>query len=97
MCCAISEFVVQRSVTESPCTSSLPVSRAKVPSSSVETLRKFSKRRADQSEVDDRRPMTLIVSVLALIFFAENRDVNSLRLLSGAAFIFLGGVLVSKS
>ncbi len=40
---------------------------------------------------------TLLVSLLALVFFAENRDVNSLRLLAGALLIFLGGGLVSRA
>ena len=40
---------------------------------------------------------TLIVSLLALVFFAENRDVNSWRLLAGALLIFVGGGVVSRA
>lgn len=40
---------------------------------------------------------TLIVSVLALVLFAEARDVAVVRLLSGALLIVLGGVLVARA
>jgi len=40
---------------------------------------------------------TLVVSVLALVVFAEYKDVQPVSLLSGALLIFLGAVLVSRA
>jgi uncharacterized membrane protein len=40
---------------------------------------------------------TLIVTLLALAFFAENRDVAVLKLLAGTLLIVLGGTLVARA
>ena len=40
---------------------------------------------------------TLIVTVLALVFFAENRDLGVTQLMAGAMFIVLGGTLVARA
>jgi uncharacterized membrane protein len=40
---------------------------------------------------------TLVVTLLALVIFAENRDVNVVRLLSGTMLIVVGGVLVARA
>lgn len=40
---------------------------------------------------------TLVVVLLALALFAESRDVNVMKLLSGAALIMLGAVLVARA
>lgn len=40
---------------------------------------------------------TLVVTILALVFFAENRDVGVARLLAGALLIVLGGSLVARA
>ncbi len=40
---------------------------------------------------------TLVVVLLALVLFAESREVNVPRLLAGAALIVAGGALVAKA
>ncbi|MFH1277982.1 MAG: hypothetical protein ABIK65_06365 [Candidatus Eisenbacteria bacterium] len=40
---------------------------------------------------------TLIVALLALVLFAEWREVNGLRLFFGAALVVIGGLLVARA
>jgi drug/metabolite transporter (DMT)-like permease len=40
---------------------------------------------------------TLVVVLLALVLFAESREVNAPRLLAGAALIVAGGALVARA
>lgn len=40
---------------------------------------------------------TLVAVVLALIIFAEWRDLHAIKLLSGSALIVLGAILVANS
>jgi hypothetical protein len=40
---------------------------------------------------------TLVVVVLALVFYAESRDVNTMKLLGGASLILVGAAVVARA